>query len=136
MQQLAAVPGRALAYVPREVLGWKEEDEDEAEEDQAAAAKEDAVVCCGAVQCLGLCYLCDVLGAVSTMVHFEEGLNKRSLPLFAFYEACWPCMRLAACCFCCFTREDVRALPRAYVPYLSANTFDAENRHNNNAMVI
>ena len=124
MQQLAAVPGRALAYVPREALGWKEEDEGQ-------TAAEDAVVCCGAAQCLGLCYLCDVLGAVSTLGHFEEGLNKRSLPLFAFYEACWPCMRLAGCCL---ARETVRRLPRDYVPYLADNTFDADN-HRTNTML-
>jgi hypothetical protein len=109
MQQLAAVPGRALTYAPREALGWEDAD---------------AVACCGAAQCLGLCYVCDVLGTVGAMQALEEGRNKRSLPLFAFYEACWPCMRVFACCW---GAPAARQLPRVYVPYLQQNTFDADD---------
>ncbi len=103
-----AVPGRALTYLPREVLHWEDED---------------ARACCGAAQCLGLCYMVDVLGTVQTMQHFEVGRNRRSLPLFAFYEACWPCMWLSSCCL---GVGRARGLPRTYVPWLKENTFDAD----------
>ncbi len=105
-----AVPGSALNHVPREVLEWE---------------NEDARVCCGALQCLGLCYVCDVLGTVGTMQVFEEGLNKRSLPLFAVYEPCWPCVWLSHCCLGA-EKESVRRTLRR-VPFVQMNSFDTEN---------
>jgi hypothetical protein len=108
MQRLLAVPGSALNHVPREVLEWE---------------NEDARVCCGALQCLGLCYECDVLGTVGTMHVFEENLNRRSLPLFAV--PCWPCVWLSYCCFGA-RRDSVRHTLRR-VPLVETYSFDREN---------
>ena len=52
----------------------------------------DERTCCTAASCLGVCYTIDVCCAIPTMAETEEGFNKWSLPLFAFYECCWPCM--------------------------------------------
>jgi hypothetical protein len=100
--------GKALNYVPREVLHWN--------------AADDRTSCCAAAECFGLCYLVDVCGAVPTMMAFEDGINQQSLPLFAFYEACWPCMRLLSCCFR-VSHATARQVPRAF-PLLAENTFD------------
>jgi hypothetical protein len=111
MQQASAMAGKTLTYVPREVLHLE---------------NEDTRACCAVAQCFGLCYLCDLIFTVPTMQEFEEGLNKRSLPLFAFYELCWPCMWFSSCC-CAMTPSRARDLPRQYIPWLKNNSFDNEN---------
>ena len=110
MERAMSIPGHVLTYVPDEVLQW---------EDKEARA------CCAAVECFGLCYLCDTQCAIPTMGYFEDGLNKRSLPLFAFYEVCWPCMWIAKYCFG-MSRERARELPREYISHLKVNTFDSD----------
>ncbi len=102
---------KTLTYIPRDVLHMENEDDR---------------TCCAVVQCFGLCYLCDLWFTIPTMDVFEEDLNKRSLPLFAFYELCWPCMWFTYCC-CDKTHSSVRELPRRYVPGLKENTFDTDN---------
>ena len=103
--------GKTLTYIPRNVLHMENEDDR---------------TCCAVVQCFGLCYLCDLCCTIPTMVRFEEGLNKRSLPLFAFYELCWPCMWFSSCC-CGMSDDSVRELPRQNIPGLQVYTFDRDN---------
>ncbi len=107
MQQASST----LTYVPRVVLHLE---------------NEDARTCCAVAQCFGLCYLCDLWFTIPTMREFEEGLNRRSLPLFAFYELCWPCMWISICC-CGMSPSHARELPWEYVPGLKDLTFDVEN---------
>ncbi len=72
--------------------------------------------CCELAGCFGLCYLTDVCCAIPTMAaNEEEGFDRYSLPLFAFYECCWPCMRGLELC-CGWSAEDRRALRRSVWP--------------------
>ena len=66
--------------------------------DSAGIHDEGARTCCGALTCFGLCYLTDLFCAIPTMTETEEKLDKYSLPIFAFYECCWPCMKVLNCC--------------------------------------
>ena len=75
---MQATIGRALNTIP-DALDMQDADER---------------TCCTAASCLGVCYTIDVCCAIPTMAETEEGFNKWSLPLFAFYECCWPCMSL------------------------------------------
>jgi len=75
------IAGHALNSVP-EALGIHDPDER---------------TCCAAASCFGLCYAVDLCCAIPTMSANEVGFNKFSLPLFAFYECCWPCMRALEC---------------------------------------
>ena len=111
MQQAPAMAGKTLTYIPRDVLHLE---------------NEESRTCCAVVQCFGLCYLCDLCCTVPIMQEFEEDLNKRSLPLFAFYELCWPWMWFSSCC-CGMPNSSVREMPRHYFPGLRENTFDLDN---------
>ena len=54
--------------------------------------------CCAACECFSCVYLMDILCTVPTMRAIEEGENRYSLLNLPFYEACWPCMRVALAC--------------------------------------
>ena len=67
---------------------------------------------CRALQCVGCCYLYDVLCTIPYMRSVETGHNRINLALFAFYEPCWPCMCCLQLC-CCYTNEDIQRMPRS-----------------------
>ena len=75
--------GRALTALPRQ-LGIEDED---------------ARACASAVECFACCYAIDLGCTVPFMRDVEADPRGRdSLSLFAFYEVCWPCLRLARAC--------------------------------------
>ena len=103
--------------------------------DSAGIHNHDARTCCGALTCFGLCYLTDLCCAIPTMRRIEEGIDQYSLPLFPFYECCWPCMRLFSCCYgeegARQMRENVwppleRMDPHQYYDIAPKNTQDTE----------
>ncbi len=72
----------------------------------------DEVAGCRALQFLGACYLCDLGCTIPYMHTVEDGENRLNLGLFAFYEACWPCMRVLELC-CGYEKNDIQTIPRS-----------------------
>jgi hypothetical protein len=94
--------GRALNVLPDQ-LGMGDEDRD----------MRTGLV---AAQCIACCYAVDVCGAIPFMQSVEQDENRYNLALFAFYEACWPCLW---CARTCGVVDDarIRALTRVDFPY-------------------
>ncbi len=98
---MQAAAGRALNTLP-DALGVTDPDER---------------TCCATAGCFGLCYAMDLCCTIPTMSANEVGEDQYSLPLFAFYECCWPCMRMLQY-LCCLSREDrVSLRAKAWPPY-------------------
>ena len=102
MEYYLGVLGRCLQNLPNCGL-ISDEYEDNYEDDTSTG--------CRALQCLAACYAYDLGGTIPYMRTVEDGDNKLNLALFAFYEACWPCMGLLQLC-CCYKKEDIQRIPR------------------------
>ena len=76
--------------------------------------KDEEMVGCNALQSTGCCYLYDALCTIPyrDMQSVETGNNRLNLALFAFHEACWPCMSCLQLCSC-YKNEDIQRLPRS-----------------------
>ena len=78
---------------------------------QLGIEDEDSRACASAAECFACCYAVDLCCAVPFQGEVEQGHNRFNLMLFVFYEACWPCMRIARACGC-LDDEGIRKLAR------------------------
>ena len=92
---MAGIAGHALNALPR----------------QLRIEDEDARTCCAVAECFACCYAVDVGCTLPFMAQVEEGDDRYNVRLFAFYEACWPCLWCARA-FGWTNNEQIRTLPR------------------------